>query len=563
MLKSDNTWTVFSQSFTANFVSYAFPVAAYYVIVKPVMHTMIEEDSYAQEIMDQIVKKVLFTRLLLRALGQNTLHNSNVCYTVAQVVPPSPYYEKGPSDDGQGALRADIESIFYFLTNLGSAYVVSCVPGLYYPGKMLEILAYGQCIVEYKLSSVGMNTPHRYEILPEINAYAMGFASSLFLTTYLIAGRGNDLIYNAVFSFLFQQSIGLSLLQNHPLPRRKNGIDVFYYNRMVMDDVMKRLFNGLMTRLNKDSEECSLLSISSPPQKEKLSSLPIKSNLGYLRVEGENHQLFYINKEKKECTEIKIDGETLLLFDENMKPTKKARIVSKEELNDITLLTGHTFSFRRKIKKNMSIFLDFPPTHLLMTLLLPPEWFSFRAFLQTPAATSFVILHRDDIEKTVLPQLESIRSGLGHFVLKNVGWLPSFILAEHYKTLLTLVAEYGVERIIGELNLLLTLAKETRYGERLGERFIEKREVKKEVEKKQEKIEKEKGNLCVLENYAQQKIEEQEEKEDKEWSDVEVSPASSQTKEKSGSQLFFGQKKLAAKDQLKHSASLPTLSKRF
>lgn len=46
---------------------------------------------------------------------------------------------------------------------------------------------------------------------------------------------------------------------------------------------------------------CSVILMSSPPQKEMLNTLPITTNSAYIRVDD---TIFYINKELNECAEI-------------------------------------------------------------------------------------------------------------------------------------------------------------------------------------------------------------------------------------------------------------------
>ncbi len=85
------------------------------------------------------------------------------------------------------------------------------------------------------------------------------------------------------------------------------------------------------------------LSLVSPPDSQHLNDLPLKTNTAYLR---HNNQLYFVDKQKKECTLITEDPDQLREFDEKMrcassKPGEE-RELGAEELALITSITGHT-----------------------------------------------------------------------------------------------------------------------------------------------------------------------------------------------------------------------------
>lgn len=96
---------------------------------------------------------------------------------------------------------------------------------------------------------------------------------------------------------------------------------------------------------------CDLVSILSPPTKEvideietytysNLDGIGTYSNAAYVR---NGDKLFYINKIKKECIEIKLDKSRLEEFDNKMQfDDKKIQSLSENQLQLITSITGHT-----------------------------------------------------------------------------------------------------------------------------------------------------------------------------------------------------------------------------
>ena len=77
----------------------------------------------------------------------------------------------------------------------------------------------------------------------------------------------------------------------------------------------------------------------------KYEILQITSKNGHTAVDN---KLFYINQKTKECKEILLDKEKMKKFDEMMKPTFQLKILSEEQLKQITLLTGHHIVLKTK-----------------------------------------------------------------------------------------------------------------------------------------------------------------------------------------------------------------------
>lgn len=94
-----------------------------------------------------------------------------------------------------------------------------------------------------------------------------------------------------------------------------------------------------------DDDWCSLLIANKAPNAFTLDEFNLTTNAAYVRF-GE--KLYYVNKEKRECTFLKnFNAETLKRFDEELDVSElkdiatKHRVLSNEELRNITDLTGH------------------------------------------------------------------------------------------------------------------------------------------------------------------------------------------------------------------------------
>jgi len=83
--------------------------------------------------------------------------------------------------------------------------------------------------------------------------------------------------------------------------------------------------------------ECDVLRSFSPPNVKNLNKLKLHSNQAYVRT---NKGLYYVNKSKNECVEIKLSAEKLKAFDRNTNPSIHPAIVSEDQLEQIVKITG-------------------------------------------------------------------------------------------------------------------------------------------------------------------------------------------------------------------------------
>ena len=83
---------------------------------------------------------------------------------------------------------------------------------------------------------------------------------------------------------------------------------------------------------------CDLIRTASIPDKNNLKDLPIRSYSAYVRSQD---KLFYVDKIKKECREIKIDNKQRQEFDKQLKSTDTAITLSQEKLTIAQSITKH------------------------------------------------------------------------------------------------------------------------------------------------------------------------------------------------------------------------------
>ncbi|MBV8802849.1 MAG: hypothetical protein JO131_07825 [Gammaproteobacteria bacterium] len=144
-------------------------------------------------------------------------------------------------------------------------------------GAVLEILAEGWCIGEYRLAIVRMCTEHRYTHLKVKENYSYYFAlglGSLLINTFLykffsiitgLSGFTSIFISIPLSAFLFQGYIASILNQKIIFKKTSEECpDVFYYHRKISDVGFRKLFNYLTIKLNDQKFRQSLAKFEIP-----------------------------------------------------------------------------------------------------------------------------------------------------------------------------------------------------------------------------------------------------------------------------------------------------------
>ena len=238
------------QSFINNIVLYAGPVIVYQWS-KSLMCEIAPDFpvSFVGRALDYSIRTLFFS-FYIGNLIKNLSYTASITYETSKIATNHPF---ASCDCNKGLkIQADLESVFYYPRNLLTAKLVSI--GGYYPGKIVSALAYGQCLVEYKLSQVGMCTEHRSKEFSKNNAYILSYGFSFIVMTellnWLLAGSTVSFFINdATSNFVFQLYAMLALLQDKPLPGNQEGIDFFKFNRLELS----QMANTLVPALSDDS----------------------------------------------------------------------------------------------------------------------------------------------------------------------------------------------------------------------------------------------------------------------------------------------------------------------
>jgi len=109
-------------------------------------------------------------------------------------------------------------------------------------------------------------------------------------------------------------------------------------NQKYAKQVLKHIDDAKVNSIN-----CDLLLTKEDPHEDKLDTLDMRSNAAYVRVNTkEEGKLFYVNKGRKICHELKINKEQLELFDKCMDPSyTDTRQLDDNELKTIQSIVNH------------------------------------------------------------------------------------------------------------------------------------------------------------------------------------------------------------------------------
>lgn len=140
--------------------------------------------------------------------------------------------------------------------------------------------------------------------------------------------------------------IGIYLTKEEIAKLEKLGIKSHNYNDILagifrlqgLSNLFDAEFCAHTHALAYKKSECEIVSMATPPTPASLAALPMQAAYIFTPT-----GLFYVNKANKEILEIPLTAQTKKeLSEANLTPDAKSRILSQKELDEMTLITGHT-----------------------------------------------------------------------------------------------------------------------------------------------------------------------------------------------------------------------------
>jgi|GEM_PF-6566956 len=254
LVHSPETRQVLVQSLKENLIYYAAPVILFEGLIKPAIRTLPYGEDENLENTLKVVSNLIFMRIAMRLFINNSSYNACVSHVAANEIQKNLV---GCDCSSIEKAKSSLTSPFYFLGNIVTTGLIGYIPRV---GKMSNVLlnnlAYGQTLTEYKYAALGTCEQHRLRLLTANNAYCFGMGASFFLTTEFLYFLLSQLIktesffiYDAVFSLVFQYHILMAMLDEHPLPSHKAGLDFFYYPRLLVNALLVDSMNLLIPKL--------------------------------------------------------------------------------------------------------------------------------------------------------------------------------------------------------------------------------------------------------------------------------------------------------------------------
>lgn len=173
-------------------------------------------------------------------------------------------------------------------------------------------------------------------------------AQNIRTNEWVVLKVGGKTDYNSIeFSSLYKMGAGLDYLERATI--KTNGFQHVEYSikkKSIMPGihfnmVMKKAPGVSLESIVDSRHPCDLIVVSLVPRKETLNSLSIKSDVAYVRCDD---RLYYVDRTKNDRTKNKcvlVKTGNLEKFDEALHPSATCKVLSKEELQTITLMTDH------------------------------------------------------------------------------------------------------------------------------------------------------------------------------------------------------------------------------
>lgn len=253
-----------------------------------------------------------------------------------------------------------------------SRYQIGLAGYQLHPGKWIDFslkaFVYGQNLNEAKLTSKWISTEAVNKELSKNNwnSLAKGavFLGSLDAMSWGISqttGVNSWLIDSALFSFWYQYNTIASLLSKEPLPGKRDGIDIFYYNRYLTEKLIQDSFTWI-GGLFQNPVECDLLLMPVLPVRDKIDfqkDFPGKSKTAYIIV-GE--QLYFLDRRQNYLVPIESVSKAKVkklmhalkipfikstdapkcFIEDKLPPKEGTKSLSPQMMQFITILTGYS-----------------------------------------------------------------------------------------------------------------------------------------------------------------------------------------------------------------------------
>lgn len=279
IMQSPKTREVFATSFKANVI--------YYLGVAIVLEKFSQSlsDYFAEEQEDNAALALVINSLnifMLLKLGSITLHryyeNTMLNITLTErIVAENPISSHFPACECSGSkkISAVLFSPLNLSTKLALIKIISYVPGLRHVAPLSYMYIYGESLMESLYAAVKMCSRHRAKELAKNKAYLLGLGGSLYalcgLTSFLIArqlGVSSFFIDDAVYSMLYPCFVSATLLQDRQIPGDQTGIEVFYYQRILLQKMTFDVRDLISEQLRSDKpfESWKLPKLSFSPE---------------------------------------------------------------------------------------------------------------------------------------------------------------------------------------------------------------------------------------------------------------------------------------------------------
>jgi hypothetical protein len=270
--KSYDVKTIINQSLLANVMKYALPVIIYEGQIKPVYIDGSDYQNYIDYPM-----KLIFCGLYVCMFVNNAAYDLSLSKSLMQFT--SPLDKKNACKCIETTrLAASFSNAFHNMGNIATGTLLCFAPRAIdylfrsqlagpgvYASYAVNSFAYGYCLVAMKYANQGVCARHRRAVVNNNKLFCFMVGASFvgltqggaYVLNAMAGSPGNVFVEDFVASQLYHFFVLFSILKVGTLKPDKMAVELFYYQRTLIDSLLRSRSNRLVQKLSQQEQKQS------------------------------------------------------------------------------------------------------------------------------------------------------------------------------------------------------------------------------------------------------------------------------------------------------------------
>jgi len=261
---SPSAQTSFAQSFYTNVIYYALPLAIYQIA----MNQLPEDDETSSMVYSAFYASFLLGGTAFKLRGWTRLQIQKLIVNLSVAKQGKLFVQEYSlnkdyipvEQDKLASVIADItDGVEYLIDKQIILRLIAGIPSVGPKAAFfLNLLVEGKALLGYKLSVLGLSREQRQEILAKNLYFAFALAAEWYGSAYALRKLASmadipcpELMQQAVLDVLFPYFILIVLLNQQPLPGKKNSVDAFYYIHQAIYFSLHRALHFIVHAISK------------------------------------------------------------------------------------------------------------------------------------------------------------------------------------------------------------------------------------------------------------------------------------------------------------------------